>query len=64
MYTQVYDTDLETVFQVLFTDSDFMKVFLHSRGTTSKHNNNKQQHNSTTSTTMLGREGHESDNDN
>ena len=42
---QVYDGDIETVFQVLFTDSEFMREFLHSRGTTSKHNNTTSKHN-------------------
>ena len=50
---QVYDGDIETMFQVLFTDSEFMREFLHSRGTTSKHINNTNSTTTTTTTAIL-----------
>ena len=33
---EVYNAEVETIFQLIFTDSDFIRSFLKSRKTTSK----------------------------
>ena len=36
LLNEIYNGEVETIFQLLFTDSDFYKSFLKSRNTTSK----------------------------